>query len=144
MNAKDFNDRYWKITKSGHYLRVPNPSHFKAVYAVGLNTISINEDYDYWYAIAIQLDIDKDLDRNNSRYLVFRVSEDTRYDILLGDLSLREAFDKHSDSIVYIVEQNNYSYSPYETWAFSRNDVPSIYIEVLEKEKSKGVLLYTR
>ncbi len=138
MTTTELHERYGTLTKSGHYLEEPNPFHYNTIQWVGSNTVRINEESGCFDAFAIALADDKDINKLHSRFLIFRVPIAISFDILNGNISLREAFDKHSDSIVYIVEQSHYSSYPYDIMAFSRNDVPKMYVEELEKNKCKA------
>lgn len=138
MTNRELHERYGTLTKSGHYLKEPNPFHYYLLYWIGSNTVRINEEDDGFDAFAICLEDDKDLDKNHSRFLIFRVPISISFDIRNGIISIREAFDKDSDSIVYIVEQSHYSSYPYDIMAFSRNDVPQMYVDELEKDKYKA------
>jgi len=138
MTTRELHERYGLLAKSGYYLNEPNPFHYDTLYWVGYNTLRIDEDLSGLDAIAVGLSDSKDLASNNHHFLVFRVPSNITDDILDGSISVREAYDKHSDDIVFIVEQSAYSYSPYDTMVLSRKDVPSVYVEELEKEKCKA------
>lgn len=138
MNTKELHEQYGLLTKSSQSLEGRNPFQYERCYSVGKNTVRIREDSGIWTSLAIVLNTyDKELPRFHTRFLVFRVHYKICWDILDGIISLREAFDVHSDEIVYIIEQGHYSSSPYDIMAFSRKDVPSFFVDELEKEKDK-------